>query len=542
MGRPHRHFKPASFDRARITAVLLKNITQSLPQFLFWKDKNSVYLGCNQRFAELLGMDSPEEIIGKTDYDLPWQSTGGHTAEFFQQTDQAAMQGHPVDRQEECLRLPDGRQIMTLVSKLPIQDERQQVLGVVGYFSDITELKEKEQALEDAKQQAEAANRAKSLFIANMSHDLRTPLTGLLGMAQILLQEIHSPRGQEAATHLLSAGQMLLKLLNDVIEFSQWTIGQPPVKQVHFSVRKVIQEVVQLIWPAMEEKQLAFKVKYRHLPRTVRGDPFRLRQILLHLLSNAIKFTHHGQISILAQGVGRTKHDCTLSIAVNDTGIGIAPEQQSLLFSPFSRLHPAYEGRYPGVGLGLALARQLITDLNGRIECTSQPGQGSVFTCFLPLHRVYTEPYSKNSEDLKSCSLSSASANKTPSYPRWQVLCVEDNRLAQIAVKNQLTALNCDVECVENGVQALACAAQKTYHIIFLDMGLPDMDGCEVARRIRADRTNPNFQTPIIALTAHVGADNQQHCLAAGIQQVISKPLNDEQACKVIQIYAGKKL
>jgi PAS domain S-box-containing protein len=154
---PHRHFQ--------ITEILLKNIAQSLPQYLFWKDRRSVYLGCNQRFAELVGLHSVDEIIGKTDFDLPWQATG-HTADFFQQTDQAAMHGHPVDRQEECLRLPDGRQIITLVSKLPIKDERQHVLGVVGYFSDITELKEKEQALQTAKQQAEAANRAKSLFIA----------------------------------------------------------------------------------------------------------------------------------------------------------------------------------------------------------------------------------------------------------------------------------------------------------------------------------------------------------------------------------------
>ncbi len=137
---------------------------------------------------------------------------------------------------------------------------------------------------------------------------------------------------------MLSAGQTLLKLLNDVIEFSQWTTGQPPVKQVHFSVRKVIQEVVQLMWPAMEEKRLIFKVEYWRLSRTVRGDPFRLRQILLHLLSNAIKFTHHGEISILAQGMERTKHDCTLSIAVKDTGTGLVMAA-SRIFRPLLSNH-----------------------------------------------------------------------------------------------------------------------------------------------------------------------------------------------------------
>jgi two-component system, OmpR family, aerobic respiration control sensor histidine kinase ArcB len=358
-------------------------------------------------------------------------------------------------------------------------------------------------------------------------------------MAQILLQEIHSARGQEAAHHLLSAGEILLKLLNEIIDFSQWTTVQSPVRQVSFSVPTLIQEVVQLMQPAIAEKKLTLHVKYQRVPATICGDEVRLRQILLNLLSNAVKFTHQGEIHISAKSIERTQHSCTLRIAVKDTGIGIAPEQRSMLFLPFSRLHPAYEGRYPGAGLGLALVKQLMMDLNGRIECRSQPGHGSAFTCFLPLQRV--TPTVKKPADLKHRTRLSATDHSSK-LSCWRVLYVEDHRLSQIAVMNQLTALQCAVEIAENGAQALSYAAQKNYNLIFLDMGLPDINGCEVVRQIRADDTNPNCHTPMITLTAHAGVDSQQVCLEAGIQRVLNKPLQPDQAREVIEKYAGKSI
>ena len=203
-----------------ITKIFLKQFTRSLPQHVFWKNSLSVYLGCNDRYAELVGLESADEIVGLTDMDLPWQP-GGDSVVLFQQGDQQTLAGNPVTNREETLILPNGKKMIALVSKLPIVDNDGQPLGVVGYFSDITELKEKEQELQKAKQQAEAANQAKSAFIANISHDIRTPLSGLVGLAEIIAAHIQLPSQRENMRYLIQAGHALLKLLNEVMEFSR---------------------------------------------------------------------------------------------------------------------------------------------------------------------------------------------------------------------------------------------------------------------------------------------------------------------------------
>lgn len=385
-------------------------------------------------------------------------------------------------------------------------------------------------ALQIAQQQAEAANRAKSLFIANISHDLRTPLTGLLGMTQILMQEIHSPRGQEAAIHLMNAGKILLKLLNEVIEFSQCTTGKLPITETEFSLSEIINEIVQLFLPAITEKKLKLSVDADAcIPSRLRGDKTRLRRIMLDLLSNAVKFTRQGEIRIATRLVKCSAHTCRIKLAVEDTGIGIPLGQQSLIFEPFSRVSPAYEGCYAGAGLGLALVKQFISDLRGQITCTSWPGQGSVFTCLLPLRPV--KP--------KRGIVTLVPMSKLESHPHWQILLVEDNPLVQMVTKNQLTALACEVDIAATGAQALMLASQKFYHLVFLDIGLPDINGYEVAHRIRG-QDGLNQATAILALTAHVGAEEHQACLDAGMQRVLTKPLLPEQARAVLAEYAGK--
>jgi PAS domain S-box-containing protein len=236
-------------DNAYIIEISLKNITQSLPNYIFWKDAQSVYLGCNENFARLVGLRMPEEIIGKTDKDLNWQPVGD-TAERFQQGDQATLAGRPITNQEETLALPNGKKLITLVSKLPILDDDHRVLGIVGYFTDITLLKKKERELRQAKRQAESANQAKSVFITNISHDIRTPLTGLLGMAKVLQQEVQTAQGKAAAADLFKAGMMLLNLLNEVIEFSRCESGNLPIHEVKFDLLEVIQSMVTLLKPS----------------------------------------------------------------------------------------------------------------------------------------------------------------------------------------------------------------------------------------------------------------------------------------------------
>ena len=259
------------------------------------------------------------------------------------------------------------------------------------------------------------------------------------------------------------------------------------------------------------------------------------------MVGNAIKFTHHGEIVVTASYAQQLGQLTRIKIEVRDSGIGISRKQQSLIFSRFGRLNPAWQGQYTGAGLGLALVRQFVTDLRGEIQVSSEPGKGSVFTCILPLQLGSSEPDQSNHDSLAQIKPDTA-LNKTSTQRRWRILLVEDNRLAQIAVQNQLTALNCDVNLVNNGEEALQATRTTIYDLIFMDIGLPDINGCEVTCRIRQKKNKPNYHTPIVALTAHLNKEDQQLCLDAGMQRVLIKPLQTDQAYEVLSTLAGTQI
>ena len=329
------------------TEIFLRNITRVLPQYVFWKDVNSVYLGCNKNYASLVGLSSPEEIIGKTDDDLNWQPLG-HTSEMFKRGDKETILGNPITNQEEVLVFPDGKTMITLVSKLPILDQGG-VIGIVGYFTDITELKNKENELIKAKKQAESANEAKSVFMTNISHDIRTPLTGMIGTAKILYKEIKTDQGKEAARNLFSAANVLLDVLNEVIEVTKLASADMPVYDVKFNMRRLIDGIFKLVRPSAHEKNLAFHVDYdQSIPTYLIGDQRRIHRIVLNLVSNAVRFTSKGQVRVEACLSKEEGRDVVLKIMVRDTGVGIAPADQQIIFSRFTRLDVAYKNNHKG--------------------------------------------------------------------------------------------------------------------------------------------------------------------------------------------------
>lgn len=536
--------------QARISKVFLKNITQSLPNYFFWKDKKSIYLGCNANFARLVGLSRSEDIVGKSDQELNWQSTG-HTAEVFRKGDQDTMQGHPLTNQEETLVLPNGKKLMTLVSKLPIIDENQEVLGIVGYFTDITALKEKEYELKVAKQQAEAANQAKSVFITNISHDIRTPLTGLLGMIQVLPEEIKTTRGQEIVAYLIQASNGLLNFLNEVIEFSKWDSGDLPVYDVKFDLSQLIHETVSLIAPLAKEKNLSLDVQVEaELPTALIGDRLRLQRILLNLLNNAIKFTAEGSVFLNVKMVHRKRQRLLIQFQVQDTGIGIPKEKQPLIFTRFGRLHPAHQGQYMGAGLGLALVKRFISELNGEIEIDSAENQGSTFTCLIPLresllkkqnssiHSIDSKPAPKVGSPSTSASVKAAPSSLTDK----KILLVEDNALIQRIVKLQLEAKQPGLVVVtaDNGAQAIAAVKVQHFHLVIMDIGLPDISGCEVAIAIQNWQRQRGYPlSPIVALSAHLSEAEQQHCLDIGMVKVFIKPLDEKKMEELFSLLAS---
>lgn len=502
-----------------------------LPEYIFWKDVNSIYLGCNRKYAELLGFDSPEAIIGKTDVDLPWQPLG-HEADIFRLADQQTMAGQPITHQEEILSFPNGKTLITLVSKRAIKNKQGKITGIVGYFSDITEQKQKEQEL---KKKAEVANQTKSAFIANMRHSLITPINGMIGMARIINDNAVGEEIKAAARQIIQSSDGLLDLINSIIEISRLESNMLPVYIIRFNLKNVVNNVIKLMMAAVAEKNLNLHLHYdKNLPCYFLSDATRIHRILLNLISNAIKFTDNGQIKLNLYGMTKADQTVIVKIEIQDTGIGIPQEQQAEIFTRFNRLTPSYQGKYEGSGLGLALVKQFIAELQGEIEVTSDPGKGTTFTCLLPLQAaLIDEPRGKamKNEKNKKDKKNKMTASQISSSATHQVLLVEDNKLAQLSLVHQLKPWRCQITMTESGETAVTLATQQPFDLIFMDIGLPGMDGIEATRQIRCIKKQKH--TVIVALSAHIDKSKKKDCLAAGMNAVLNKPLSPEK-CALI--------
>ena len=414
------------------------------------------------------------------------------------------------------------------------------LLGIVGYFSDITALKQKERELRQAKQQADAANQAKSAFITNISHDMRTPLSGIIGMAQQLAERLHHESDKIIAQDLIQSSQVLLNLLNQVIEFSKHEAGDLPVYDIQFNLRELVDHIVRLVKPSAQEKQLNFHVEYdANIPSTLIGDPVRIQRILLNLVSNAIKFTPQGSIDLRLKFIRRKHRRLVIQFEVQDTGIGIPPDKQTLIFTRFERLHPAYQGRYPGFGLGLALVKQFIAELDGEISVNSDENQGTTFTVLIPLRESLASRHSprvsefipprdqRDNAGAVGDSVNPVAHAVTSAAKNKLILVVEDHPIVQRAVQNLLIHSGFQVHTADNGAQALTQVQSHDYDLLIMDLGLPDQEGCAVAKEIRSWQQQQHRPVSIIvALSAHLDEEIRQRCLAAGMMETFVKPLD----------------
>lgn len=375
---------------------VLATLLESLPLFVFWKDRDSRYCGCNLSFAKLLGFSSPDALVGKTDFELGWQVQGDH-AWLFREGDQAAMAGQPVVNQEENLALPNREPLIVCVNKRALYDSSGQVVGVLATAMDITALKKTEYALKAAEAQADCARQAKSAFIANISHDIRTPFVGVVSLTQQVEQKA-PPEIKEYLQLIRQSGEQLLTWFNQIIQMLQVEaqIGYALVEP--FLVQETLEGIIKILLPVAEQKSLNLSLEYkRFLPDRLVGDVLRLKHLLLNLVSNAITFTAQGFVKIQVDGQGINDRQFQLEIAVIDSGVGIAQEDQAAIFDRFSRLDPAYMTQRPAPGLGLAMAKQLIQDLQGTMTLESVLGQGSRFCITLPL--AYSEAQEASHEN-----------------------------------------------------------------------------------------------------------------------------------------------
>lgn len=360
----------------------LEKIISSLPCIVFWKDLNFVYVSCNDLTLKLLKLGSREKIIGKTDYDI---GIDLETANLNRKVDTEIIQTkQPKLDEEHHLVLSDGTQYIYLLSKAPIFDEHGNVAGILGIMMDITQQKNTEKELIKAKEAAEAANQLKSEFIHNMEHDIRTPFAGILGMTSILegLEEDHTKK--QMIKDVFFCAQELLDYSCGILDFSRIEAGVLPVLTSKFNLRDLIQSIVAIEKPAAQMKGLDYIIECNDsIPSFLIGDEYRLKRILINILSNAIKFTSKGFVKLSVKEIKHTKQEILLNFTIEDSGIGIEKKRLNTIYEKFSRGMPSNQGVYKGQGLGLKIVKKFVEEMHGEIAIKSSIGKGTNFTCTL---------------------------------------------------------------------------------------------------------------------------------------------------------------
>lgn len=513
------------------------NIIYSMPNNVYWLDKNCVLRGGNNNLANQLNLKSGAELVGLT-YEQMAQAAHLPTQAFepFRTTEIEVMNtGIPsIDKEEPPIQA-DEKIFYYLSSKTPLRNRKGEIIGVVGISTDISKLKETESALHIALEKAKAANKAKTEFIMNMSHDLRTPLAGIIGISSIQADDATNPQERQYGKWIHGAGEQLLELLNSVIEVTAAEHQIESVKKENINLQQFTEELQALMQPAMLAKGLEFQIKLdTHLPIVI-TDRIKLKRIILNLLSNAVKFTKQGKICLEINALKVKNDEAKIEILIADSGIGIAKDKIAKIFERFYRAHPSFQAEYAGYGIGLFLVKKATKLLGGKIKVSSEEGKGSCFSLEF-IFPIFHGTIGKTSHSEIGHPFESLELEKI----NGTVLIAEDNTIVLFAVKSILTKLGYEVTAVTKGKAALDALQTQSFVWALLDIGLPDLDGTEVIQEYRQwERKNNKPHLPIFALTAHAEKTIKKKCKNIGFDEVLKKPFI-ENDMKIIQKFVDK--
>lgn len=624
----------------------LKTVIARLPGNVYWKNAEGKYLGCNTNFAIISKLNSPDEIYNKTDSDI----LDVELAEKISQTDISVVKNRKEIYKEEDGVDSNGNAAIYLSQKSPLFDLEGNVIGILGVSIDITDRKQMEENLKIAKQKAEAANRAKSRFLATISHELRIPLTSILGFGSLMEElNIKNKKEKEYIKHIIYSGSYLLSLINNLLDYNRLETDNFELINLPLNLKKLMADVISMLSGAAKLKNLSLQLDYpENIPYQVIGDSRVIQQILVNLVGNAIKFTEKGHVIARVKCLEDSAESTELQIAIEDTGIGIPKNEQTSVFKRFYQVGNVYTRNtsLTGTGLGLAIVKNLVKLMGGKISVTSKLNVGTTFyftsqfkkttLSDIPAfpyansvkilivqddaqsHYVFTllthlnydttnskdalntlftaqqkkQPYDiviidtdstyiqpnkliglfqeqnnlhqplvvvlskkrlskKKNTQLKYIEISAQlqtaptfQQSLTVAWEKWQkgdkqpyVLLVEDDPIVQIVHTKMFESLGAIVDVVGAANEALAMLKNK-YDILFVDLGLPDIDGFELIQTIREQR-NP---TPIVALTGYSEEEERQRCLQVGANEVAIKPIPKNELGKLVLRYTSKRI